>query len=240
MKDRKFSRAERSSRLSASAREVNHDSRTGLWLVTVVAILSCAVLASLVQLRLLQSFDLRFTLSIQKFATAPFDRISETLSLVFSSEGTSVVALFISYFLWRDGLKRWSLLPFAFAIPVVVEVVLRFFIHQPAIPPQLYREGSYPLLNPSLPSSFPSGHTIRSSFLCMLGLSSLRGRQGHGNAFRWLSIALLVILFVIAALSRVYLGTHWLSDVIAGICLGTTAGLWTAAEIARRRRRLVS
>ncbi|HUX86482.1 MAG TPA: phosphatase PAP2 family protein, partial [Chloroflexota bacterium] len=124
--------------------------------------------------------------------------------------------------------------PFAFAIPVVVEVILRFFIHQPAIPPQLYREGSYPLLNPNLPSSFPSGHTIRSSFLCVLGVALLDEQRHRDVALRWLLIA----LFFVAALSRVYLGTHWLSDVIAGACLGTTTGLWTAALISRRWRRL--
>ena len=234
MKDRTFSQTKLGSRHSLSAGDSSRDSRRGLWLFSGAVLVSCALLALLVQLRLLQSFDLRFTLAIQQFANVPFDRISETLSLVFSSEGTSLVALLISYFLWRAGLKEWSLLPFAFAIPVVVEVILRFFIHQPAIPPQLYREGSYPLLNPSLPSSFPSGHTIRSSFLCVLGVALLDEQRHRDVALRWLLIA----LFFVAALSRVYLGTHWLSDVIAGACLGTTTGLWTAALISRRWRRL--
>ncbi len=233
MMSQRSSGTESSARAPAIGHETYRDSRRRLWWFTIGAVAASIVLTLLVQLHLLLGLDLTVTLALQHFANLPLDRLSELLSLVFSSEGTALMALIISFTLWRDGFGRWSLLPFAFAFPVAIELVLRLFIHQPLIPPQLYREGSYPLLNPDLPSSFPSGHAIRSSFVCTLGIALLAGRRDAASRTPcWL----LATLFVVAALSRVYLGTHWLSDVVDGALLGTIAGLWTAQEIVHRYR----
>ena len=87
--------------------------------------------------------------------------------------------------------------------------------------------------------SFPSGHTAAATLLYGVLAAWLISRQ---PAWPWrVFIALLAVLMVaLVALSRVYLGAHYLSDVLAAMAASTcwlTFSL-TAVDTSRRRRRL--
>ena len=62
-------------------------------------------------------------------------------------------------------------------------------------------------------TSFPSGHSA-SSFVCAYMLARMFGKKG---AWAYVPAALI-------ALSRIYVGVHYPSDVLAGIALGTLIG----------------
>lgn len=68
--------------------------------------------------------------------------------------------------------------------------------------------------------SFPSGHAMNATvffgFLFYLFIYVLRKGNHHSTAWR-LTVTVLVTLI---AVSRVYLGVHYLTDVIAGACAG--------------------
>jgi undecaprenyl-diphosphatase len=83
----------------------------------------------------------------------------------------------------------------------------------------------------ALSSSFPSGHSMMAA-LTYLTLAVLLARvQGHWQVKVYL-IALAAFLTVAVGTSRIYLGVHWPSDVVAGWCAGTAWALscWLVAR----------
>ena len=78
----------------------------------------------------------------------------------------------------------------------------------------------------SLPDSFsfPSGHVLRAvvayGFLAVITARTVPVR------YRWIPYGVAVILSTAVALSRLYLGVHWLSDVLGSVTLGLA---WVAA-----------
>jgi undecaprenyl-diphosphatase len=73
--------------------------------------------------------------------------------------------------------------------------------------------------------SFPSGHALIS--LCFYGL--LAGTLSHDLRSKWQQVlvwTVAVILIALIGMSRVYLGVHWPSDVIAGYA---AALIWMGA-----------
>jgi undecaprenyl-diphosphatase len=75
-----------------------------------------------------------------------------------------------------------------------------------------------------LTKSFPSAHAMNSA-LVYLSLALLAARPSPDTALRRYLYGLAVLLSLLVGLSRVYLGVHWPSDVLAGWIAGWT---WVA------------
>jgi membrane-associated phospholipid phosphatase len=83
--------------------------------------------------------------------------------------------------------------------------------------------------------SFPSGHALNS--MAVLGLLTvLAVRERPGRTRRVTLTAIGAFLVLVIGFSRVYLGVHWPSDVLAGWAFG---GLWLVVcfTLARRNSR---
>lgn len=67
--------------------------------------------------------------------------------------------------------------------------------------------------------SFPSGHAGQAAAMYLaVGLLSCIAARGH--RFRWVLLGAATSLAVLIGISRIYLGVHWTSDVVAGWALG--------------------
>jgi membrane-associated phospholipid phosphatase len=82
--------------------------------------------------------------------------------------------------------------------------------HRPVVPEPLVHLSTY---------SFPSGHAVASTLfygaVCALVLQRVQSR-----AWRITAVAGAVSMVLLVAFSRVYLGAHYTSDVLAGIAVG--------------------
>lgn len=85
--------------------------------------------------------------------------------------------------------------------------------------------------------SFPSGHAAASTVfygaLCALAFERWRSRRA-----RRVAVALAVAMVLLVTFSRVYLGAHYLSDVVAGVAVGTVClAMFLAPWRGRRAQR---
>ena len=86
--------------------------------------------------------------------------------------------------------------------------------------------------------SFPSGHAMLSA-VTYLTLGAMLARTQTQQRVRAYILGAAVLLTLIIGASRVYLGVHWPTDVLAGWCLGAAWALmcWFAATLLTRGER---
>ena len=125
-----------------------------------------------------------------------------------------------------NGGLLWIVLSLALLLGALcTNVVLKNLVQRPR--PYTAVEGLIPLLTSGDPNSFPSGHTC-AAFAAGLAWA------GTCSA-RWARIAA-VVSAVCMGLSRLYVGVHYPSDVLAGALVGSLAAL-AALALARRWER---
>jgi undecaprenyl-diphosphatase len=84
--------------------------------------------------------------------------------------------------------------------------------------------------------SFPSGHAMLSA-VTYLTLGALLARTQRRRRVRGYILGAAILLTLLIGLSRIYLGVHWPTDVLAGWCLGAAWALicWAAATWLTRK-----
>ena len=85
--------------------------------------------------------------------------------------------------------------------------------------------------------SFPSGHAMLSA-ITYLTLGSLAARFLPDRRTKIFALGLAVLITLLVGTSRVYLGVHWPSDVLAGWCAGFAWAMlcWLVARLLQRRK----
>ena len=149
----------------------------------------------------------------------------------FLAETITVIAIgLVAFVLLRVRLKRWRE-PVYLAVALIGEVTIfvsTTLLVDRARPPVRHLDSAPPT------SSFPSGHTAASVALYG-GLAVLAWRLGAAGWLRLVATVLAVLVPVLVAVSRMYRGMHYPTDVIAGALLGCCWLAVASAVILRRR-----
>lgn len=87
--------------------------------------------------------------------------------------------------------------------------------------------------------SFPSGHSMMSTLIYLV-LGTLLARSQKRRSLKAYLLLLAALLTFVVGVSRVYLGVHWPTDVLAGWTAGVVWALlcWLAARWLQNRRTL--
>jgi len=143
----------------------------------------------------------------------------------------TLVVLVTAGFLVLRGRARTALLVLAattlgaLAVTLVKVLIGR---SRPDLVGQLMEEASH---------SFPSGHAANSAIV-YLTLATLLFPVVRGWRMRGFVLAVAMLLVALIGVSRVYLGVHWPSDVLAGWAFGASwALLWWGIELGLLARR---
>ena len=112
---------------------------------------------------------------------------------------------------------------------LVVSTLLKLVFDRPR--PDLVPHAAYVYT-----SSFPSGHSMMSA-ATYLTLGALLARVQPRRAVKAYLMIIAALLTIGVGVSRVYLGVHWPTDVLAGWALGATWALlcWLTARWLQRR-----
>ena len=174
------------------------------------------------------NMDISVNNMMQDLRNAPADQIMVAITML--GDGVVMIALAIAMILWLCWRRAWRA-----AISVAVTVVAaRVFV--PVMKLWLQRGRPEELTGLTETFSFPSGHTtyatVTFGVLAVLASRSM-GRWGQALVYAACGVAVVAIAY-----SRIYLGAHWLSDVLAGFLFGAvmTAAFGIAIETVPPRR----
>jgi undecaprenyl-diphosphatase len=137
------------------------------------------------------------------------------LEITFLGTGTVVIALVAvsGMFLWLSNHKYSAILLLVSTIGgIILNNLLKIGFGRPR--PQVVDWGTH-----AVSLSFPSGHAM-SAAVVYGTIAYLAARLQRRRLHRALTLTAAVILIVLIAASRLYLGVHYPSDVFAGIIIG--------------------
>jgi undecaprenyl-diphosphatase len=121
----------------------------------------------------------------------------------------AVATLAIAYLLYRRRFGRRAVFTVVFSVAgaALLNLLLKlsFQRDRPDLWDSIVTETSY---------SFPSGHAMASSALAFSVILVL-----WDTRWRWMAVTLGIVYFVLVGVSRMYLGVHFPSDVVAGWCV---------------------
>lgn len=179
--------------------------------VLVVAFAALAVAAGVNDGQALASIDEPVTRSMIDWRSGPLDGVVKSLSALGGVTVAAALAGVLLLLVWHEcRALAWTLMLASAARPVL-EWVLKELVDRSRPDIDRLVVGSGP--------SFPSGHVMAAVAIWGLLPPVVALVSGQHRAW-WSSVAVSATVIVTVAFSRVYLGVHWLTDVVGALILG--------------------
>jgi undecaprenyl-diphosphatase len=181
------------------------------WLVIALLIFIACTL--LYPIEMSYAFDVKVTLFFEKiripFMTEAFLFISDIGSIKYSLPICTVFVVFLLLkWKWIDGLFLFVMF---FTVRQLNYQLKELFLRERPSFNAVYEAAHY---------SFPSGHAMNStaiySFLCYLFINHYTKNNKQKNIVMTVTILLIALI----GISRIYLGVHYFTDVLAGFSAG--------------------
>lgn len=155
-------------------------------------------------------FDAKLTVAITEWPAwlrVPF------IAITFIGQPASLIvfAAFTAYLTWSSPHIVWSLA--AALCAMLINTLLKHFVHRTR-PDTLYVSHMY-----FKSSSFPSGHAFGG--MVVFGLLAYIALEYVAQPWGGLAAGCISLLIASIGVSRIYLGAHYPTDVIAGWALGS-------------------
>jgi undecaprenyl-diphosphatase len=172
-----------------------------------------------------QAFDTSVLVRVHRYASPALDRAA--LEITALGAGLVVVMLLgvASVLLWISR-HRYSVLLLWVAVvgATLLNTVMKAVYDRP-------RPSVFPWRTPyAEAASFPSGHST-TAVAAYATLAYLVARLSPTRRLKWATIGVAVVVILLIGLSRVYLGVHYPSDVLAGFLSGFVWAVFCALGI---------
>ncbi len=179
------------------------------WVFAFLALVAAEALA----VEVLEHEMLRMDLAAYNFAVGFLRRDWLTpfmKALTWAGSSVALLGVGVLLLVFLKDKKLAALMPLNLVFVVLLNQLLKFIVQRPR--PEGYRliaESGY---------SFPSGHAMVSAAFYGL-LIYFVYKKIQSPALKWALTALLALLITAIGFSRIYLGVHYASDVVAGFCI---------------------
>ncbi|MEJ2621049.1 MAG: bifunctional DedA family/phosphatase PAP2 family protein [Candidatus Thiodiazotropha sp.] len=200
--------------ISSALADPNHPEAKGLAVLATLLLLATLFFILLVGAMLggalTQSANEIVYNGLQSLRTPWGDQLIYLLTSLGDLSTISVVGTFSLMLLFLQGhFRTLNYLLAALGFGLIAPLLLKYGL-------QIPRPESAPA---SLgPWSFPSAHVLRS--ITLYGFLSILVARSLSHDWRWLPYSIASALVGAVALSRLYLGVHWLTDIIGSLTLG--------------------
>jgi undecaprenyl-diphosphatase len=207
-------------RESALGEHVNAPAGRALWLIISLALLIVAGLGLHSLATLVSGEDLRLVRGLAGDRTSLLTALAHAASWVGRGAVLVPCAVAIALGAAQRGRPAPGLVPIVGVLgAIIIQTVDKALVSRPRPPVHELEHVSG--------TSFPSGHaTDATAFYLALAIVLIAGSPARW--VRLVTAATAPVIIAAVALSRVYLGVHYPTDVVAGIVLGAAWGLVSA------------
>lgn len=194
-----------------------------LWavIISVISLSGFSLMAMIISGHDILAFDSVIIAFVQGLETPTLTAIMTFFTFIGSWKSIVVIALLVILFLYKVLDHRSELVLFSLVIigaPILNKVLKNFFERTRPDLHRLIEIGGY---------SFPSGHAMNAMAVYGI-LTFLLWRHIPTRSGRALLLIVSMMMIFMIGISRVYLGVHYPSDIIAGYF---ASGFWLAVAI---------